>query len=217
MSKMDAAKMVLADLEASGLAFDAAEPDHARRLLNLDRAAAERLHDLVRAARCRRVIEIGTSNGFSTIWLAMALNELPGKGRLTTVERMPEKQASAIDNVHRAGLADIVEFRLGEACDVVRTLSGPIDCVFFDADRVDAHCQLEVLLPKLSANSLLVADNALSHATELCDYFKLLAARSDFRSTTLRVGKGLHVAHRHVASSGTLASRQYVLTDEVAI
>ncbi|WP_315833805.1 O-methyltransferase [Bradyrhizobium prioriisuperbiae] len=202
MSNPDVARAVLAELETGGVAFDAAEPDHARRLLNLDRAAAEVLYLLVRAAHRTEVLEIGTSNGFSTIWLAMALNEPAEKGHLITIERMRSKQVAAMENVRRAGLEAVVEFRLGDAIDVVRTLDGPIDCVFFDADRIGAHHQLEALLPKLAADCLLIADNAQSHAAELHAYFEMLAARADFQSTMLPVGKGLHVAHRRAASVG---------------
>ncbi|MBW7970539.1 class I SAM-dependent methyltransferase [Bradyrhizobium sp. BR 10289] len=197
----DVARAILAEIEKAGASFDRAEPNHEQRFLNLDRAAGEFLFFLVRATRRRRVVEIGTSNGCSTIWLAMALRELAAPGRLITIERNPQKQRAAVDNVRRASVHDYVEFLRGDATEVARTIDGPIDCIFFDADRVSAHLQLKVLWPKLSADCLLVTDNAISHPAELEAYFGLLAALPEFQTLVLPIGKGLHVAHR-IASRG---------------
>jgi predicted O-methyltransferase YrrM len=196
---MTAARTVLAELEDRGVAFDVSEPDHARRFLNLDHTAGEFLHFIVRATRRRRILEIGTSNGCSTIWLAMALSELASDGRLITIERLADKQKAAVENVRRAGLEGFVQFLLGDATEIVQVVDGAIDCVFFDADRVTAYRQLNALLPKLALDCLLITDNALSHPHELCDYFDLLSAHPDFQTITLPIGKGLHVAHRQSA------------------
>lgn len=191
-----AARAVLAEIEKHGLAFDASEPTQGRRFLNLDRTSGEFLLFVVGATRRRRIVEIGTSNGCSTIWLALALSRCTPGGQLITIERSSEKQRAARDNVQRAGLSAYVEFRLGDATEIARTIEGPIDCVLFDADRVNAHMQLEVLLPKLGPDCLLVTDNAVSHPAELRDYFALFAHRPDFRTLILPIGKGLHIAHR---------------------
>lgn len=199
------ARAVLAEIEEAGARFDASEPEHGRRFLNLDRASGEFLLYIVRAARRRRIVEIGTSNGCSTIWLALALHELAAGGRLITIERSHEKQRAAIENIARAGLRDHVEFMLGDATEIVRMLDDPVDCVFFDADRVSAHLQLEALLPRLTPDCLLVTDNAISHATELRAYFALLGTLPEFQTRTLPVGKGIHVAFRNIDSSVTKA------------
>lgn len=192
------ARAILAEIEETGAIFDASEPEHGRRFLNLDRASGEFLLFIVRAARRRHIVEIGTSSGCGTIWLALALRKLAAGGRLITIERSQEKQREAIENVTRAGLQPHVEFLLGDATDIVRTLDDPIDCVFFDADRASAHLQFEALLPRLTPDCLLVSDNAISHATELQAYFTLLATRPEFQTLTLPVGKGLHLAFRNI-------------------
>ncbi|HEX6780169.1 MAG TPA: hypothetical protein VF099_18305 [Ktedonobacterales bacterium] len=75
-------------------------------------------------------------------------------------------------------------------------MSGPFDGVFFDADRLSAPAQLSLLLPKLTPDALLLADNALSHPEEIAGYLAAVTARSDFDHLVISVGKGLSVAYR---------------------
>lgn len=184
---------VLRDLETFGRENDAHIADRARKMLNLERETAEVLHLLIRGGNRRRVLEIGTSNGYSAIWIAAAL---PAGCVLETVERDEEKVAEARRNLERTGLSERVRIYQGEATATVAGLSGPFDCVFFDADRTSAPEQLRLLLPKLASDCLLLADNALSHPFEIAAYCAAVAGMSDFVSTTLPIGKGLHIAHR---------------------
>jgi predicted O-methyltransferase YrrM len=75
-------------------------------------------------------------------------------------------------------------------------LEGPFDCVFFDADRLSAPSQLRLLLPKLTDEVLLLADNALSHPEEISAYRKMVEGLPNFVGTLAPVGKGLHIAWR---------------------
>lgn len=184
---------VLRDLETFGRENDAHITDRARKMLNLERETAELLHLLIRGGNRRRVLEIGTSNGYSAIWIAAAL---PAGCVLETVERDEEKVAEARRNLERTGLSERVRIYQGEATATVASLSGLFDCVFFDADRTSAPEQLRLLLPKLASDCLLLADNALSHPFEIAAYCAAVASLSDFISTTLPIGKGLHIAHR---------------------
>ena len=186
---------ILAELEAFGQANDATQPDRSQKMLNLDREAAELLHFLVLSGNRKRVLEIGTSNGYSTLWLAAALQANHGH-RLVSVEQDRNKVISARANLRHAGLEDMVSLFEAAANDAARTLEGPFDMVFFDADRVNAPQQLALLLPKLKHDVLLVADNALSHADELAAYVEAVNALPGFTSFTAPLGKGLHLAHR---------------------
>lgn len=186
---------VLAHLEQSGRENDARETDRARKRLNLERGTAELLHLLVRTSRRRRILEIGTSNGYSTIWLAAALR-LTGGLPLVSIERDAAKLGQARENLARAGLADRVELIEGDATAVTAELPGPFDCVFFDADRVSAPAQLRLLLPKLAADVLLLADNALSHPEEIAGYVAAFQELPEFSTMIVPVGKGLHIAYR---------------------
>jgi len=187
---------ILRDLENFGRENDAREADRARKMLNLERDTAELLHILVRTGRRRRVLEIGTSNGISTIWLAAALRATGATEPLVSVERDPGKLAQARANLKRADLADHVRLLQGDATEVVASLSGPFDCVFFDADRWSAPEQLRLLLPKLEQDCVLLADNALSHPEEIAGYIAAVKVLPDFAATIFAVGKGLHVACR---------------------
>jgi predicted O-methyltransferase YrrM len=185
---------LLAEILERGRQHDAGEPEHRKRFLNLEPDTAHLLSILVRSAQRTRVLEIGTSNGYSTIWLADALRATGG--RLISVERDPEKQAIADENLSHIGLRDLVELIQGDATTVVQTLPGPFDLVFFDADRKSAPEQLAILLPKLTPSVLILADNVLSHPDEIAPYLAAVETLPDFESLTIPTGKGLHLAYR---------------------
>ena len=92
------------------------------------------LHLLARLRGARTILEIGTLAGYSTIWLARAL---PPDGRLVTLEADPRHAEVAQANLARAGLAGVVEVRVGRALDTLPQLTGPFDLVFIDADKVN--------------------------------------------------------------------------------
>ena len=141
-------------LEEAGRLNDQAEPEHSKRFLNLEPETAEALVLLLRIAGVRRLLEIGTSNGYSTIWIAATLGAVGG--RIVSIERNADKHRQAQENLANAGLSQHVDLRLGDATELVALLPGPFDCVFFDADRVSAPQQLNLLLPKLSPRALLL-------------------------------------------------------------
>src|SRR5581483_8803554 len=122
---------LLEQIEKHGRENDARETDHKKKMLNLEPDTARLVYILVRGARAKRVLEIGTSNGYSTIWLASAV--APEGGKVTTIDLSAEKQAMARENLQRAGLLDSVEMILGKVGTVVRELVGPFDVVFVDA------------------------------------------------------------------------------------
>jgi predicted O-methyltransferase YrrM len=136
---------LLTELEQAGRQHDAQEPDHARKMLNLEPASAHLLSILVRSSRRTRLLEIGTSNGYSTIWLAWATR--PFGGHVISIDREADKLALADDNLRQAGLREVVDLMHGDAPQVVTTLAGLFDCVFFDADRLSAPSQLALLVP----------------------------------------------------------------------
>jgi len=141
-----------------------------------------------------RALEIGTSNAYSTIWLAWSL--APAGGRIISVDRNPDKHALARENLHRAGFLEMVELRTGDAKEIVRELAGPFDLVFLDADRRKFPEIIEALLPKIAKRALVIADNVHSHPEEIAGYLKLISSLPDFQHTTVPVGKGLSIAYR---------------------
>ena len=185
---------LLRELEESGLDNDAHATERPRMMLNLEPASAQLLSILVRASGVTRALEIGTSNAYSTIWLAWSL--APAGGRIISIDRNPDKHALARENLRRADLLDRVELRTGDATEIARLLTGPFDLVFLDADRRSFPEQFQILLPKLAQKVLVVADNVLSHPEEIADYLKLISSLSDFQHTIVPVGKGLNIAFR---------------------
>jgi len=183
---------LLEQLAQHGRTHDAQEPEHARKLLNLEPDTAEIVSILAGSSGATRALEIGTSNGYSTIWLAASIR--PAGGRLISIERNREKQIMARDNLEKAGLLDSVDLRLGDATEIVRTLTGPFDFVFFDADRTSAPAQLTLLLPKLAPRALILADNALSHPDQIADYLTIIKGLKELQHVLIPVGKGLSIA-----------------------
>ncbi len=185
---------LLATLERQGNENDARETDRARKMLNLEPETARLLSILARSIGARRMLEIGTSNGYSTIWLADAAAETGGQ--VISVERNAHKQAMARENLSRAGRSNYVSLVLGDATAVLRELAGPFDFVFFDADRLSAPEQLKILLPKMAPQVLIAADNALSHPEEIAAYLKAVSVLKGFDHLVVPVGKGLSLAYR---------------------
>jgi predicted O-methyltransferase YrrM len=191
---MDANIRKLLDrLEAEGLKHDSIETQHSRKFLNLEPATAELVAILLQIARIRNLLEIGTSNGYSTIWLAATIG--PQGGHVTSIEKDPQKHAMARENLTAAGLLRYVDLQLGDATEVAARLAGPFDCLFFDADRISAPQQLEVLLPKLSLPGLLLADNAISHPDQIAGYLARIEKIERVVHTVVPVGKGLSIAY----------------------
>jgi predicted O-methyltransferase YrrM len=182
----------LRQLEKHARIHDAAESERSHKLLNLDPDTAELLSILARSSGARRVLEIGTSNGYSTIWLAAAVG--PEGGRVISIDRSREKHKLAQENLRVAGLLQFVDLQRGDATEVIKTLPGPFDFVFFDADRVSAPGQLALLLPKLAPQALILADNALSHPEEIAGYLTMVKGLKQLQHVLIPVGKGLSVA-----------------------
>ncbi len=115
---------------------------------------------LAQVQMARNILEIGTLGGYSTVWLARAL---PGNGRLITLELDEKFAAVARANIARAGLADVVELRLGRALETLPQLAaegrGPFDLIFIDADKATYPDYFKWALKLSRRGSLIIADN----------------------------------------------------------
>jgi predicted O-methyltransferase YrrM len=115
---------------------------------------------LAQAAGAKRILEVGTLGGYSSIWLARAL---PKEGKLITLEYEPHHAQVAKDNIARAGLAAQVEIRIGAGVDSMKVLiaeaSAPFDFIFIDADKPGYPAYLELALKLVKPGSLILADN----------------------------------------------------------
>jgi predicted O-methyltransferase YrrM len=121
-------------------------------------AQGKQLQLFARAIRARRILEVGTLGGYSTIWLARAL---PPDGRLVTLEVDPHHAEVARGNVANACLADRVEVRVGPALETLPDLAGPFDLVFIDADKPNNAGYFAHALRLSRPGTVIVVDNVV--------------------------------------------------------
>ena len=165
---------------------DALNLPQAERHRNLEPASAEFICALATGLGAKRILEIGGSSGVSTIALAAAARLVSGK--VTTIEKEPERQAESRQTISRLGLAHHVEFILGDAGSVLGSV-GEFDFAFIDCEKEDYIRFFDML--HLAAGGVVVADNILSHS--LAHYVAHVRSRPGMESITLPIGKGLEV------------------------
>lgn len=140
----------------------------ALRLRSVSPEVWQFLHLLVKIAGARRILEVGTSGGYSTIALATAARETGGC--VTTLEIDPAKIERASRNLAEAGFDDLVTIREGDALQALPGLDGPFDMIFLDFEKELYLEALNPLVDLLRPGGLLVADNLLSHAEDLAAF-----------------------------------------------
>lgn len=190
-----ALKAMLKELEAFGRQHDASVTERSGRMLNITPDTGEFLAVMTRATGATRVLEIGTSNGYSTLWLADAA----GPGALvTTVELLPEKAALARSNFTRACLKERIDQVEGDAgAYLAGCADASVDLLFLDAERRAYLDWWPQLARVLRPGGLLVVDNAVSHAQEMAPFMQTVRADSGWSSSLVQVGKGQFLAARH--------------------
>lgn len=183
------------ELARFGADNDARESARGRRMLNITPDTGEFLAVLVRFGVARRVLEIGTSNGYSTLWLAEAAAAIDG--HVTTLEFAGDKVAMARANFARSGLAEHVTLVHGDAGPwLVQAAEDSIDLLFLDSDRGQYAGWWPQLRRVLRPGGLLVVDNATSHAEEMEPLRALLEADVNFSTSLVPVGNGELLAVR---------------------
>ncbi len=185
----DRLRAMLKELEAFYKENDARTTDRARRMLNIKPETGEFLLLLVRALRAKRVLEIGTSNGYSTLWLAEAVRPLGG--RVTTLEHSAYKADMASDNFAKAGMNQWIDSQLVDAGDFLKhQASDAFDFAFLDSERKEYVGWWNDLQRVLVDGGLLVADNAVSHAPELEEFVRLVRKTPRYITSIVPVGNG---------------------------
>ena len=148
------------------------------KLVALDRDKARLCYLLCRATGATRVVEVGTSFGVSTIYLAAAVRENMdgggGSGSVIGTEWEPAKVAAARNNLAAAGLADLVEIREGDVRKTLQEIEGPVDFVLMDIWVPMARPALKLLIPRLRPGAIVLADNVASFRHEYFDYLGLV-------------------------------------------
>jgi predicted O-methyltransferase YrrM len=178
---------LLERLYAEDAAQRSANLPSSQRTRNVERETGRWLALLVRATNAREVLEIGSSNGVSTIWLAAAARL--NAGRVTGTEILPERAADANNNLAAAGLDAVARVVAGDARTTVASLPGPFDLVFIDAEKDDYVDHLASVADRVRPGGLILADNVISH--DVSAYQAALRARNDVETVTIPIDRGV--------------------------
>lgn len=188
-----------ARLDADAAKMQALGPEgFARRdefLLPVGEEAGWFLHALIIARAPRRILELGTSYGYSTLFLADAARQVGAE--LVTMELADYKQAHAREQLAAAGLADVVDFRCGDALDLLAADAGPWDFVLVDLWKELYEPCLEAIYPKLSEEAVLCSDNMIdppAHRDSVRLYREALRAKPDLQTALLPIGQGIEIS-----------------------
>ena len=204
--------MAVAETVKGGLTPVKRDPAKLDRLLNemdakgyqfwsVPRKDGEFLHFMVKATQARKVLELGTSHGFSAIWMGLALEETGG--RLITIEIDRERYDLARRNLSEAGLSQRVTCIRGDAHVEVVKLEGPFDFVFMDADKEGQTDYFNKLYPKkLVPGGIISVHNAIRQASSMKDYLEMVRRHPDFDTVTVSatMDDGFCMSYRHRVS-----------------
>ena len=189
----DLLEALKSELERFGQANDDATAERSRRMLNVTRDTGEFLSVLIRATGARGVLEIGTSNGYSTLWLAEAVRATGGS--VTTVEFSEYKVGLASATFARSGLGSLISLVHDDAGRVLlRTEESAFDFIFLDSERSEYPGWWPQLRLVLRPGGLLVVDNAVSHVGQMAPFIALVKADSLFTTSLVPVGNGEFLA-----------------------
>lgn len=169
--------------------------DRDRFLLAIGEAPARFLHALIIAREAKTILELGTSYGYSTLFFADAARRTGG--RVISMDRSAAKQDEARRSLTEAGLEQFVEFRTGEALELLRDLPGPLDFVLLDIWKgLYIRC-FELFRPKLADNAIVAADNMLRPKVtrpQAEAYRAAVRAAGEFQSVLLPIGQGIELS-----------------------
>ena len=172
------------------IAFDALQTERTQRYRNIEPESALFLAMQIRVQQSKKILEIGTSTGYSTLWLANAAQET--QGQITTLEIEPDRTAQAQQYAQELGLDHVIDFRIGDAQAFLNNNLNHYDFILLDAERdayVDYWKNLQhMIAPK---RGILIVDNVISHAAEVQEFIALVQSDARFITTTLSVGAGL--------------------------
>ncbi len=163
----------------------------ADKMVALDEDKARFCHMLCRATNALRVVEVGSSYGVSTLYLADAVRG-NGDGRVIATEYEPGKAEKARNNYRKGGVSEFIELREGDLRETLKSIHGPVDFVLMDIWTEMVVPAMELITPHLRRGAIVVADNTRDFAAPYADYFDFLE-RNDFVTQTLPFDGGLEL------------------------
>ena len=164
--------------------------------MNVPEADGRTLYDLIVTNRYTRALEIGTSTGYSSIWIAWALSKTGGK--LITIDIDRQRHETAASHFKEAGLAHIIDARLGDAHELVPALAGPFDFVFSDADKGWYKNYFIAVDPKLLVNGCYTTHNVSMQrgSGSNSDYLSYLKSLDNYETSLNSDGGGLAISYK---------------------
>lgn len=170
---------------------------------NLDRQSANFLNTLIKMNNSKNVLEIGTSNGYSGIWILKALKET--KGKLTTIEFWEKRQSIARKNFQTCCKDVEVEPKIGSAVVILEDLLEEIqkgkrekfDFIFIDANKKEYISYFNLIDKMIADKGVILADNILSHYEKVEDYVNNLFNNKNYQSQILELGAGMMLSRRN--------------------
>ena len=164
---------------------------------NIPRKTGVLINTFIKMMNAKNALEIGTSNGYSGLWISKALKETGG--HLTTIEFYEKRQSIAIENFKTCGVFDIITPIQGSACEIIRNFSNDIkfDFVFIDANKKEYVEYFNLVKPHLTQKCLIIADNIISHAQKVQTFIDAIDADEEFQYEIVELPGGILIAYRH--------------------
>lgn len=168
-----------------------------RDFWNIPRKTGVLLNMFIKMMNAKNVLEIGTSNGYSGLWLSKALLETGG--HLTTIEFYEKRQSIAIENFKKCGVLDIITPIQGSACEIIKNFSEDIkfDFVFIDASKREYVDYFRLVKPHLTQKCMIAADNIISHAEKVQTFVDAIDADKEFQYEIIELPGGLLLGYRN--------------------
>jgi predicted O-methyltransferase YrrM len=166
-----------------------------RRMRAVGPQTGQLLNILAKSLDRPTILELGTSFGYSGIWLAEAARA--ASGRLITMEVHGYKSAYAREMAEKAGLSDVIDFKVGDAVEMIHELPGGVDFVLVDLWKDLYQPCLEAFYPKLNPGAIIVADNISPGRVDVAGYVQAVRAKPGMTSIMLPVGQGLEISRFH--------------------
>jgi len=169
---------------------DLQQTERLQRYRNIEPESGRFLSLLIRVQQSKRILEIGTSTGYSTLWLAEAARQT--QATITTLEIDAERVAQAEQYASQLGLKDLIDFKVTDALHYLHAEQDVFDFILLDAER-DAYVDYWTHLARLlkPKGGVLLVDNVISHAAEVEEFIQLIQQDSRFIMSTLPIGAGL--------------------------
>jgi len=167
-----------------------------KKFWNIPRKTGVLINMMIKMMNAQSVLEIGTSNGYSGLWISKALKETGGK--LTTIEFYEKRQSIAIENFKKCGVIDIVRPLQGSACEIIKNFDDTekFDFVFIDASKREYVEYFNLIKPHLTDKAVIIADNIISHAEKVQTFVDAVNNDDDFQFLIAELPGGILAAYK---------------------